>query len=132
MRQLETKHLDSVRKQLVAKQNNLCAVCGRPFTKTDRAVVDHDHGTGVIRGALHNSCNGVEGRLKARAHRGHKGVTAYEYLIGLGEYLKKHSVPQYQLIHPDFMTPERKRVERNRKARIARTKKALLAGVKKG
>lgn len=60
-----------------------CAICGKHFTETDGAVVDHDHDTGVIRGCLHNTCNRLEGELKSFAERvakdGHK-----QWLIKLG------------------------------------------------
>ena len=128
MRQIGTKHLESVRKQLVAKQGNVCAICGCRFTRTDGPVVDHDHETGVIRGVIHRSCNMAEGKLKVKANRGHKGVKAYDLLIGLGMYLEKHKKAQTQLIHPSFMTNEQKRLERNRKAKIARAAKKRLRG----
>lgn len=131
MRQIETKHLDSVRKQLLVRQKNLCAVCGRGFTKADGPVVDHDHLTGVIRGVLHRSCNMAEGKVKVKANKGHKGVSAYDFLIGLGKYLDHHSVPRVKLIHPEHMTEEKKRAHRNQRAKILRDKKKLLAAVKK-
>ena len=123
VRQLKTSEVASILQQLVKKQNNVCGVCGKPFTKTDRPVLDHCHDTGYIRGALHNSCNGAEGRVKTKARLGHRGVGAGEYIIGLGKYLDKHSTPQYQLIHPSHMTEEQKRLQRNKKARLARAKK---------
>jgi hypothetical protein len=100
-------------------------VCGRVINPktTDGPVVDHDHTTGIIRGVLHKSCNGAEGKVKAKAHLGHKGVSAYEFLIGLGKYLELHSKPQTQLIHPSHKTDEEKRVERNKRARLARARK---------
>jgi hypothetical protein len=72
---------------------------------------------------LHNSCNGAEGRVKTKANLGHKGVSAYDYLIGLGRYLELHKTPQVNLIHPTHMTEEAKRLLRNKKAREARAKK---------
>lgn len=130
MRQIETKHLESVRKQLVLKQKNVCAICGQGFTRADGPVVDHDHDTGVIRGVIHRSCNMAEGKLKVKANRGHKGVKAYELLIGLGKYLEHHQVAKTQLIHPTFMTPDQKRKQRNLKAKIARDAKKRLGAVK--
>lgn len=126
MKQIETNQLESVRKQLLQRQGNVCALCGRGFTRADGPVVDHDHYTGVIRGVLHRSCNMAEGKVKVKAARSHKGVKPYEFLIGLGKYLEKHSTPQVGLLHPEFMTPEKKRIERNKKAKIARYKKKLL------
>ena len=123
-KQIKPNQVASVLDQLVKKQGNKCAICGKPFTARDRPVLDHDHDTGFIRAALHNSCNGVEGKVKVKARMGHKGVSPYDYLIGLGKYLEHHKTPRIQLIHPQHMTEEQKRLERNKKARLARAKKA--------
>lgn len=123
VRQLKNSEVSSVLKQIVQKQGSKCGVCGLPFTKVDGAVLDHCHDTGYIRGALHRSCNSAEGRVKTKARLGHRGVGAGDYIIGLGKYLDKHSKPQYQLIHPSHMTEEQKRLQRNKKARLARAKK---------
>ena len=40
---------------LLEQQNNACAVCLAPFTKTPH--IDHDHNTDVVRGLLCNPCN---------------------------------------------------------------------------
>lgn len=44
---------------LVDAQGNLCLICEEEPPNSDRygLVVDHDHGTGVIRGLLCNRCN---------------------------------------------------------------------------
>jgi hypothetical protein len=122
-RQLKTSEVKSVCDQLVKKQSGKCAVCDKPFSPRDRAVLDHCHTTGFIRGALHNSCNGAEGRVKSKAHLGHKGVGPADYVIGLGKYLEKHSTPQYQYIHPSHKSEDQKRLQRNAKAKAARIRK---------
>lgn len=50
--------------RIVSAQGNLCAICGRPETKTykgrqKRLCVDHDHGTGKFRGVVCANCNFV-------------------------------------------------------------------------
>jgi hypothetical protein len=93
--------LDEVREMLLVKQNYLCALCRQPFNSRDWAVVDHDHYTGLIRGVIHNSCNGAEGNLIVKANLCHKGVKPYPFLISLGEYLRLHTeTPQTRMIHP--------------------------------
>jgi hypothetical protein len=123
MQQLKPNQVAGILKQLVDRQGKKCAVCQKPFTKRDIPVLDHDHDTGYIRGALHNSCNGIEGRVKALARRCHAGVSAYEFLKGLGAYLTRHEKPRVNLIHPTHMTEDAKRQARNAKARAARAKK---------
>jgi hypothetical protein len=39
---------------LIERQEGLCAICGRRLT---RPCVDHDHGTGKVRGILCVGCN---------------------------------------------------------------------------
>lgn len=123
MRKLRPSEVASVLKQLVQKQNHVCAICGKAFTQRDGAVLDHDHDTGFIRGAIHRSCNGAEGRVKTKAHLGHKGVSAADYIIGLGKYLEQHQKPKYPLLHPLYMTAEEKRQKRNAQARARRAMK---------
>jgi hypothetical protein len=122
-RQLKTSEVASVLAQLVAKQGRKCAICGQPFSPRDYPVLDHCHTTGFIRGALHNSCNGAEGRVKTKAHLGHKGVSAELYIIGLGKYLESNQTPKYPFIHPSHMTEEQQRIQRNAKAKAARARK---------
>ncbi|QDP58711.1 MAG: putative recombination endonuclease VII [Prokaryotic dsDNA virus sp.] len=122
-RRLKVSELASVRKQLVTKQKNRCTICSKPFTAKDDAVVDHCHDTGFIRGAVHRSCNQAEGRVKTKGRLGHRGVGAYDYLIGLGKYLESHSKPHFQLLHPTHKTEDEKRIERNKKARKLRAAK---------
>lgn len=52
---------------LVDWQHGGCAICRRAFTPSRRPRLDHDHGTGEIRGVLCNSCNGLIGLLNEDA-----------------------------------------------------------------
>ena len=123
IRQLKVSEVHGVLKQVMAKQGNKCAICGKGFTPKDGPVLDHCHTTGHIRGALHRSCNSIEGRMKALGHRGHAGVSSPDYIIGLGKYLEYHDRPRIALIHPSHMTEDAKRLARNKKAREARARK---------
>ena len=120
---LKTGQLQEILTKLVQKQGRKCAVCQKPFTSWDWPVLDHDHDTGVIRGALHNSCNGAEGSVKKLGHKSHKGVTSGEFVIGLGKYLEHHKTPQVPYLHPTHLTEDEKREQRNKKAREARARK---------
>lgn len=54
--------------RLVELQNGLCAVCGNPPNgrgqANSRLNVDHDHGSGTIRGLLCNPCNLAIGHFR--------------------------------------------------------------------
>jgi hypothetical protein len=43
--------------EMLAGQNNRCAICAREFGSNLRPVVDHDHENGLIRGLLCYRCN---------------------------------------------------------------------------
>jgi hypothetical protein len=48
--------------ELLKSQNGVCAICG--LTSTSFMTVDHDHGTGVVRGILCSNCNTALGLIK--------------------------------------------------------------------
>lgn len=125
VKQITKSQVAGVLQQLVVRQGKKCAVCNESFKSYDPPVLDHNHKTGYIRGALHRSCNGAEGKVKVKAYRGHKGVDTDTFLIGLGKYLEKHKTPQVNYIHPDHMTEDQKRLARNKKAREARARKKV-------
>ena len=124
-KRISTTEVAKVRGILVEKQGFVCASCGKKLTARDVPVLDPDHTTGYIRGVLHASCNGAEGKMKVKAMRGHKGVSPEELMIGLGKYLDFHKTPKTQLIHPSHLTDDEKRLQRNKKARVARARKKL-------
>lgn len=123
VRKLKANQTAGVLKQLVAKQGMVCAICKQPFTKRDYAVLDHCHTSGFIRGALHNSCNGAEGRIKSKAQMGHKGVHPTDYVVGLAAYLTHHKVIRYPLIMHSHKNEDEKRLAKNAKARRTRARK---------
>lgn len=43
--------------QLIVAQQNRCLICGRGFTRSRPADVDHCHSTGSVRGVICNPCN---------------------------------------------------------------------------
>jgi hypothetical protein len=51
---------------MLASQGNVCALCAEPFGigKWHGPHVDHDHGTGKVRGILHGRCNTGLGHFK--------------------------------------------------------------------
>ena len=124
-RRLLNSEVAHVLKQLANKQGGRCGVCGLPPSRRDILVLDHNHDTGFIRGALHRSCNGAEGRIKSKAKLGHTGVSPEDYIIALGKYLERHKEPRVRLLHPSHLTPDEERIKRNNKARAARRKRLV-------
>lgn len=50
--------------ELLKKQGNVCAICGKELEKGKRLAVDHNHKTGKIRGLLCVNCNMMLGMSK--------------------------------------------------------------------
>lgn len=55
---------------LLKNQNGCCAICGIHYTKLKKGLhVDHNHKTGIIRGLLCVTCNGVLGYYKKHQNK---------------------------------------------------------------
>lgn len=61
----------------LSKTSKACPGCGTPWSKV-RSIIDHDHGTGLIRGLLCQKCNLVLGFAR----------DAPKVLINLAKYLQ--------------------------------------------
>ena len=127
MKRIAVSAVPAIREKIKKAQGGLCAVCNKSFTKRDIPVLDHCHDTGAIRGVLHASCNGAEGKIKVKAFRGHTGVSPTALVIGLGKYLEHHLTNRTNLIHPTHLTEDEKRELKNKKARQARARKKRAA-----
>ena len=66
---------------MMAQQEGKCAICHNPFGKGRAGPhVDHDHGTGLVRGLLCRGCNLVLGYMEPRP----------EFAGAATEYLELH------------------------------------------
>lgn len=117
IRQLKNSEVASVLAQIVKRQGNVCDICKKPFTQKDKPVLDHCHRSGYVRGALHNSCNGAEGKIKSKAQMGHSGVSPEDFIKGLQAYYIATAVPRYTFLHPLHKTSDQKRLKNNARAR---------------
>ncbi|QHJ81723.1 MAG: hypothetical protein [Caudoviricetes sp.] len=127
-RKLARSQIRPVALRLYAAQGSVCALCGKAIDLTEKGsiVLDHDHVTGLVRGALHRSCNAAEGKVANAAGRWGAKSMAYDAIIpwleNLLAYLRQ---PPTDYIYPTHVTPEEARVLRNAKERKARaTRKA--------
>lgn len=128
-RKLTRSQVKPVREALMAAQGYKCLLCGvdlktMTVKKNKRVpaydnVLDHCHTHGHVRGILCRNCNGQEGAIMQRATRCKRDRTALEWLEDLVVYLKKHEEPQTEFIHPEHKTAQDKKIEKNKKARLA-------------
>ncbi len=115
---LKTTQIATAREELRFNQGGRCALCGLPLTK-EGAVLDHDHATGAIRGALHRGCNALLGKVENNYKRyGVPSLAAFAQ--GVAVYLQAHSIDRTGLIHPTHKNEDEKREHRNKLARKRR------------
>jgi hypothetical protein len=119
---------------MLQDQGGVCSLCGNPIDLTIKGemVIDHDHETGQVRGALHRSCNAAEGKVANAAGRWGAKSMSYAailpWLRNLVAYLESDPQPY---IYPTHKTPEEKRIEANAKARRARATRQARQVVRK-
>lgn len=139
MRKITRGQLRAVSMQLAAKQGGVCPLCGGALdfsikgNKGDSVVVDHDHITGRIRGALHRSCNGGEGKVASAAGRWIVGSMQDSQKIAqalhrVADYLEQEPT---ELIYHSHKSDDDKREiraarERKRRAEIKARRAAAL------
>lgn len=128
MRKITRGQLRSVGLQLSKAQGGLCPLCMEPLdfsikgAKGDSVVIDHCHISGRIRGALHRSCNGGEGKVASAAGRWIVGSMQDPAAIAaalhrVASYLEQEPT---ELIYHSHKSEDDKREMRNAAARKRR------------
>ena len=118
---LKTTQVSAARTQLAVSQGGRCAVCQLPMP-SGTEVLDHDHGTGAIRSALHRGCNSLLGVLENN-HKRYGITNLAAFTNGVAAYLQRHTTNQTGWLHPTYKTENEKRLRRNTLARKARANK---------
>jgi hypothetical protein len=117
---LKQSEVSVIRERLIVQQGGRCALCQLPITKP---VLDHDHSTGAVRGALHNGCNALLGKLENN-YRRYGVVNLAAFAHGVTAYLQRHATNQTGYLHPTHRSEDEKRERRNAKARATRAAKS--------
>ena len=115
-------------------QKYLCALCDTDLSQKAPKdwCVGHDHQTGKIRAVICRNCNGIEGKIRNLANRAKRGSTVPAFVKRLLAYWDEHSrVTPSMLIHPSHKTEDEKRLDRNKKARLASARKKALKNLGK-
>lgn len=138
LRRITRGQIRSVGMKLAKDQGGVCLLCGKPLDFTlrgvtgDSVVVDHDHITGRIRGALHRSCNGGEGKVASAAGRWIVGSMQSSADIAaalrrVADYLDREPT---DLLYYTHKTEEEQRLLRNARARRSRAQRKAREVVK--
>lgn len=109
MRKLKYREITEVRQQLLQEQNNRCALTQQPLTE-QRAVLDHCHTTGQIRGVLDRGVNALLGRIENNLRINRIDLDALEQIChNLIDYIKHSPRP---LIHPRHRPKKPKKTQK--------------------
>lgn len=142
LRKITRGQLRAVGMKLAQEQGGVCPLCEKPLDFSikgntgDSVVIDHDHLTGRIRGALHRSCNGGEGRVASAAGRWIVGsmqssASIARALRQMADYLDKE--PTDMIYHSHKSADDKREIraarERKRRAEI-KARRATAAMVK--
>ena len=134
-RKITRAQIRTVAIRLVQEQNGICPLCLKPLELGVKGsvVVDHDHSTGRIRGALHRSCNSGEGKAFNAVGRWIAGRMDYELVVPalerLVHYLKQEPT---SLIYHDHKTTDEKNAIRAARERKRRAERKAAIAVKRG
>jgi hypothetical protein len=121
MKQLRPKDIAVHRAELLAAQNNLCALCNEPI-EPGKAVLDHDHATGLVRQVLHRGCNALEGVITNNCKR---NLVTPERLQKIFENWAEYHTQSGTVLHPTHRTPEQRAERTKKKAQLRRKRKKL-------
>jgi len=119
MKQLKPREVAEHRAELLVQQNGCCALCGESI-EPGKAVLDHDHSTGLVRQVLHRGCNALEGVIVNNSAR---NLITPQRLAAIFENWSRYHAQTGTVLHPTHRTPEQ-RAERTRKRRKAKSRKS--------
>ena len=106
MNKLKATEIKDYREQQLAKQHNCCSLCGDPIAE-GKAVLDHDHKTGLIRSVLHRGCNAMLGKIEnAMEINDISKQRLARIAANLIHYINHSST---DLLHPTHVTTPRKK-----------------------
>ena len=118
MNKLRPKDIAQVRQDILDQQQGRCALCAQVI-EPGKAVLDHDHNTGRIRGVLHRGCNALEGIITNSLPR--NLITPARLAVIFQNWTQYHE-NQRDILHPTHKTPEERKIKAQKRAK-ARKKK---------
>lgn len=110
---LKAAALAAYRELELTAQGGLCALCGETI-EPGKAVLDHDHKTGQIRGVLHRGCNALEGNITNALPR--NLITPERLRAIFANWERYHNAPK-DLLHPSHRTAEERKIRAKKRAK---------------
>ena len=110
---LKAAGIAAYRELELAAQGGLCALCGDTI-EAGKAVLDHDHKSGRIRGVLHRGCNALEGNITNALPR--NLITPQRLQAIFENWACYHNTPK-DLLHPSHRTAEERKARAKKRAK---------------
>jgi hypothetical protein len=119
MTKLKASEIAAYREQLLQQPQGVCGLCGEVI-EPGKAVLDHDHKSGHIRGVLHRGCNAMEGVIVNNMAR---NLMSWQRMQQLFERIGAYQQQLQPELHPTHRTPEERKVRARKRALVRRKSK---------
>ena len=116
LNKIKRSEIPAVRNYLLEQQDHCCALCNDTIEE-GKAVLDHDHRSGIIRRVLHRGCNAMLGKIENNMARNQITMSRLQGMAnGVHDYINNTTS---LWIHPSFLTKEERRMKAYKKKRKA-------------
>jgi hypothetical protein len=108
---LKYKDVPAVRNYLLEQQEHRCGLCN-DIIDEGKAVLDHDHRSGIIRRVLHRGCNSMLGKIENNMARSEIDLFRLMKIADrVADYISNTTT---NWIHPTYKTKEERKMGRGR------------------
>jgi hypothetical protein len=112
MEKIKYKDIPAVRNYLLEQQAQRCALCD-DIIEEGKAVLDHDHRSGIIRRVLHRGCNSMLGKIENNMARSEVDLFRLMKMAStVADYISNTTT---NWIHPTYKTKEEKKMAYKKK-----------------
>ncbi len=109
LNKIKYSEIPTVRNYLLDQQGYRCALCD-DVIEEGKAVLDHDHRSGIIRRVLHRGCNSMLGKIENNMARSEIDLLRLmKFAENVHDYITNNTT---DWIHPTFKTPEERKMKR--------------------
>jgi len=110
---IKYKDIPAVRNYLIEQQGYRCGLCD-DIIEPGKAVLDHDHRSGIIRRVLHRGCNSMLGKIENNMARSEIDLFRLMKISStVADYISNTAT---NWIHPTFKTKEERAMIIKKKA----------------